>query len=292
MKLLREPLLHFLVIGALLFGIYPLVQQEDAEPLGRQIVVTRGNIERLAKTFRLLWQRPPTEAELNGLIETEIREEIFYRQAIALGLDKDDTIVRRRLAQKAEFLVQDALSVREPTIAELATYLSEHQEKYRVGSRLSFEQIFFDPGQRGGNAERDAREALARLPGDATGQLAIETGDPSLLPPNQREQSEDEIRAIFGREFTDAVLALAPGRWQGPLRSGYGWHLVRVAERREAQLPDLAEIETRVRQDWTDDQRRAADEDSFRRLRSRYDIVIEQDASAETGSAQAAKLKP
>src|ERR1700730_12553341 len=128
MKLLREPLLHFLVIGALLFGIYPLVQQQDAEPLGRQIVVTRGNVERLAQTFRFLWQRPPTAAELNGLIETEIREEIFYRQALALGLDKDDTIVRRRLAQKAEFLVQDALSVREPTTVELAASLNQHLE--------------------------------------------------------------------------------------------------------------------------------------------------------------------
>lgn len=275
-KWLKEPFVHFLLLGALLFGLHALLKQRSPEPAsGQRIEITRGDIDQLRETWRLQWQRPPTAEELRGLIETQIREEVFYREALALGLERNDTIVRRRLAQKFEFLTQDVAALRQPTRDELAAYYAQNAERYRVPTRTSFVQIYFKAGRN--DAERAAQDMLARLRAGKSGKPAVELGDPSLLEFEQSARRDEDIRQMFGQEFAEAVLKLAPGTWQGPLRSAYGWHLVRVAERSEPQLPVLAAVEERVRRDWLDEHRRKTQEDAFKRLRARYEIVVAED---------------
>jgi peptidyl-prolyl cis-trans isomerase C len=287
-KLFREPLLHFLLIGAVLFGLHALLQPRQPEaPSARRIVISQGDIERLRLTWQMQWQRPPTAEEWQGLVEAHIREEVLYREALALGLDRNDTIVRRRLAQKFEFLTQDLAASRPPTDAELASFFEQHRERYRVATRLSFSHVYFNPDRRGPAVERDVQEALARLLA-GTAHEAAELGDPFLLDHELWRRTTGEVEQMFGRAFAEAVVNVVPGTWQGPIASGYGWHLVRVDERAAARLPDLAEVQNQVQRDWADAQRRMANEEVFARVRSRYEVVIQEPATAPPELANAA----
>jgi peptidyl-prolyl cis-trans isomerase C len=288
-KLFREPLLHFLLIGAMLFGLHALLQPRKPEevPSARRIVISQGDLERLRLTWQMQWQRPPTAEEWQGLVEAHIREEVLYREALALGLDRNDTIVRRRLAQKFEFLTQDLAASRPPTDAELASFFEQHRERYRVATRLSFSHVYFNPDRRGPAVERDVQEALARLLA-GTAHEAAELGDPFLLDHELWRRTTGEVEQMFGRAFAEAVVNVVPGTWQGPIASGYGWHLVRVDERAAARLPDLAEVQNQVQRDWADAQRRMANEEVFARVRSRYEVVIQEPATAPPELANAA----
>jgi hypothetical protein len=277
----REPLLHFLLLGAVLFGLYTVLPQgQPAAPSMPRLTVTRGDIAHLHTGWRMQWQRAPTEEELQGLIAAHIREEVLYREALALGLDRDDTIVRRRLAQKFEFLMQDLAAVRQPTDAELAAFFAAQRERYRVPVRLSLAHVYFSANRRGTAAERNAQEALAQLSAATALAPASELGDASLLDFVQENKTEDEIGQLFGSAFADTVLQLTPGVWQGPVASSYGWHLVQVIERTPAWLPELAEVQEQVRRDWADAQHRRTNEEIFQQLRARYDIVVEPTAPA------------
>src|SRR5262245_12825913 len=155
---LREPLLHFLVIGAALFGLYRLVGGAEQGP--REIVVSEAQVEALAQNFSRTWMRPPTAAEVRGLVDDYVKEEIYYREAIALGLDRDDTVIRRRLRQKMEFVSDDVAATREPTEADLAAFLESNAESFADPPSLSFRQVFFSGDKRGAGAQSDARQAL------------------------------------------------------------------------------------------------------------------------------------
>jgi peptidyl-prolyl cis-trans isomerase C len=286
--LCKEPLLHFLLIGAALFGLQALLQPRQLEaPSARRIVISQGDIERLRLIWQMQWQRPPTAEEWQGLLEAHIREEVLYRQALALGLDRDDTIVRRRLAQKFEFLAQDLAASHPPTDAELASFFEQHRERYRLATRLSFSHVYFNPDRRGPAVERDTQDALTRLRAEAA-HGAAELGDPFLLDYELRQKTTDEVEQMFGRAFAEAVVNVAPDTWQGPIASGYGWHLVKVDERTAARLPELAEVKDQVQRDWADVQRRMANEEVFARLRARYEVVIQEPATTPPEVAKAA----
>jgi hypothetical protein len=199
-KLLREPLAHFLLLGAALFGIYALVGDRASDRSG-EIVVTRGQVEQLVLGFSRTWQRPPTQQELKGLVEDYIREEVLYREAVAMGLDRDDTIVRRRMRQKLEFLTEDGASqAAPPTEAELEAYLQQHADHFREQPRLSFEHILFSRQRRGKSAEADARATLARLKGRSGSAIDTEgLGDAFLLPFHYQRSSTEEITQLFER---------------------------------------------------------------------------------------------
>jgi peptidyl-prolyl cis-trans isomerase C len=279
-KLFKEPLLHFLLIGAALFGLQALFQPRQLEaPGARRIVISQGDLERLRLTWQMQWQRPPTVEEWQGLVEAHIREEVLYREALALGLDRDDTIVRRRLAQKLEFLTQDLAASRPPSDAELASFFEQHRERYRVAMRLSFSHVYFNPDRRGPAIEQRVQEALTRLRADTAPEAAADLGDPFLLDHELRQKTTDEVEQMFGRTFAEAVVNVATGTWQGPLASGYGWHLVKVDERTAARLPELAEVQDQVRRDLADAQRRMVNEEVFARVRARYEIVIQEPAT-------------
>jgi peptidyl-prolyl cis-trans isomerase C len=274
-RLLREPLLHFLLIGGVLFAVYGTLNRvRPASAPSTQIEITKGDIEQLRQAWQMQWKRPPTTDELDGLVAGEVRERVLAREAMKLGLDQDDTIVRRRLAQKLEFMLQDVATLPEPTEDELAAYFAKNRTAYAVAARLSFSHIYFSATNRT-DAEQDAKGALQQLRiGNAEG-AATANGDPFLLDVEFQDKPLPEIEQTFGREFSAAVASLATGEWQGPVRSTYGWHLVKVTARKEARTPMLAEVRESVKRDLADAQRRRTNDEVFERLKSQYVIVVQ-----------------
>jgi hypothetical protein len=274
-RLFREPLLHFLLIGGTLFAAHTALNRLRPAPFSSaRIEITEGDTNQLRRAWKMQWKRPPTTDELDGLIAGEIRERILSREAMELGLDQGDTIVRRRLAQKLEFLFHDVATLREPTEDELATYFAKNRTNYIVPARLTVSHIYFSATDRTG-AEADAKSVLHRLrEGYAEGSAAA-LGDPSLLNVELQDKPLPEIEQTFGREFSAAVGALAIGEWQGPVRSTYGWHLVRVTIRKDASVPTLPEVREKVRKDLAEVLRRKANDEVFERLKSRYVIVVQ-----------------
>lgn len=270
--LLREPLIHFFLLGAGIFLLATLVGEEDRVD---KIVVSSGQVESLVETWQRTWQRPPTRVELEGLIEDHIREEVLYREAVAMGLDRDDTIIRRRLRQKMEFFAQDLAEQVEPTESELETYLSHHGEEFQIEPRVSFQQIYLNVERRGAAADQDARTLLSDLKGQSEPVDPALFGDPILLPHDFESLSVSEVARLFGQEFTSRLAEIEPGGWTGPVASGYGLHLVRVGERSPARMPELLEVREAVKRDWQFMRRQELDEEFFRRLRERYTIRVE-----------------
>ena len=280
MKLLREPLFHFLILGAGLFALFGLVGDSEESRTGR-IVVTVGQIQRLTEGWARTWQRPPTQQELNGLVEDFIREEVFYREALAMGLDRDDMIVRRRLRQKLEFLTDDIVSTVEPTEEQLRDHLAENAEQFRVDSSLSFDHVYFNRDRRGDAVTRDAEELLSRLETATSDVDLAALGDPLLLPGEYQQASLSEIAGRFGREFAVQLAELPVGRWVGPVESGYGLHLVLIRERIPGEAPAFEDVREAVEREWGAARRKAAAETFYQGLRERYSVVVEGAATAE-----------
>ena len=266
----REPLVHFLVLGAGIFLLAALVGESDQDQPD-QIVVSVGQIDRLVET----WQRPPTQAELEGLVEDHIREEILYREALAMGLDRDDTIIRRRLRQKMEFLPQYLVEQAEPTDAELRNYLRENPDAFQVEARVSFQHIYLNLERRGAAAEGDTRRLLADLKANGGPVEPAVLSDPILLPYDLESLSESEVAGMFGQEFTSGLAEIEPGGWTGPVISSYGLHLVRVRERLPARMPELSEVRNTVERDWQFMRRQELDDQFFRSLKERYVIEVQ-----------------
>ncbi len=281
---LREPLLHFLLIGGALFAAYAALHGTTT-PASTRIEITKGDADQLRQSWQTQWRRPPTNAELEGLIAGEIRERVLSQEAVKLGLDRDDVIVRRRLAQKLEFLLQDVASLREPTEDELVAYFNENRSAYTEPARLTLTQIYFSATKP--EAEQSARSGLHRLQVEGTEAAAANLGDPSLLDAELRDVPLPEIERTFGSEFSAAAGALAVGQWQGPLRSAYGLHAVKLTARTEARVPTIAEVREKVRKDWSEERRRKANDEVIERLKSRYVIVFPEPDQPST-----AKLRP
>lgn len=276
-NVLREPLLHFVILGGALFALFNWTG-ESAGPEDR-IVVTPGRVEHLAAGFERVWQRPPTQQELQGLIDSHIREEIYYREALALGLDRDDTIVRRRLMQKLEFLTADAAEALDPSDDELRRYLEQHPDSFRLEAQAAFRHVYLNPERHAGNVNEVARRLLERLrAGNVLAEDSAELGDRLMIPAEMASARHGEIERLFGRQFADSVVDAEPGRWTGPIESGYGLHLVYVSERREARMPTLGEVRDLVLREWLNARRQALGEAFYRRLRERYTVVVEPPA--------------
>jgi hypothetical protein len=273
-RLLREPLVHFLAFALIVFGAYHvLAPSGDGGRTGR-IVVTSGKIEQIAARFAQVWQRPPTTQELKGLIDEQVKEEIYVREALALGLDKDDTVIRRRLRQKMELLSDvgdDALS---PTDAELEAYLKAHAEAFAVDPAISFQQVFLNPQRQGGAIDQTAATILENL--QARPETDASTlGDPSLLPAEMPLTSLKSIGHVFGGEFADAIGKAKAGAWTGPIASGFGLHLVRVSERQEGRVPALSDVRDAVIREWSNEKRKELENDQLAALLKRYEVTVE-----------------
>jgi len=280
-KILREPLVHFLAIGAGLFLLFSLLQDRSAETPAR-IVVAAGQVEQLAAQFARTWLRPPTAVELAGLIDDHVRDEVYYREALALGLDKNDPLIRRRLRQKLEFILEDLSSVQEPSDEVLATFLQEQAAKFRFAPRISFRQVYLNPA-RHPDLQSDAEKILAELRLAAPPETL---GDPTLLGTEFQQATPYEIGRHFGDAFARKAVALPPGEdWAGPIYSGLGAHLVRVIERKEGRLPELAEIRPQVEREWLAQHRQRMKKIAYQKLLEGYEVIIEQPPTVENTAA-------
>jgi len=272
MRALREPLLHFFTIGALLFLLFEVVAGTGSRPPDG-IVVAAGDVARLAEGFTRTWQRPPTSDELAGLVSEHVNEEVLYREALALGLDADDTIVRRRLRQKLEFLLDAEISPEDADDAQLEEHLRAHRERFEEPARISFRQVYVSVDRRGAAARHDAEALLARLRASDEGWETA--GDRIALAPAAAGLAGADVASLFGAAFADRVLTLPVGTWQGPIVSGYGLHLVLVSARSEARLPPLAEVRDTVLHDWEASRRAKSNAERLAALRARYDVRVE-----------------
>lgn len=274
-RLLKEPLLHFLLLGALIFGAYGMVSKRSTTEPG-QIVITQGQIENMAAGFTRTWQRPPTPEELTGLVRDRVREEVYCREAIAMGLDKDDTVIRRRLRQKMEFVSDDIAAQTEPTEVELNAYLHAHAEKFRTEARFTFRQVYLNPEKHGARLAGDAAQLLTQLQqGEKEADVAA-MSDSFLLDHDFESASAGEVAKQFGAEFAEKLVKLTIGQWQGPIESGYGVHLVNVSQRTEGHLPAVAEVGETVKREWANARRVEANEAFYQDLLKRYVVTIEK----------------
>ena len=284
--LLREPLLHFLLLGAALFIAHRLVSGRAGDEPGR-IVISQGQIETMKIGFSRTWQRPPTSEELEALIRDRVREEVYYREAMAMGLDRDDTIIRRRLRQKLEFLSDDVTALAEPTDDELAEYLKAHSDVFRVEGRVTFSHVYLSPDKRGDHLDRDAAELLTQLQQEGHADVSA-LGDPFLLERRVEGAATVEIATRFGEAFAAKLAQAAVGQWTGPVESAYGVHFVLVEERTEGRVPALAEVRDAVHREWTNARRLESNEAFFQRLLERYVVTVENEEApdAETKVAR------
>ncbi len=296
-RLLREPLLHFLLLGAALFAAFNLMQPaREPSPSSNEIRLSMDDIAQLALLFQSQWKREPTAAELERLMETRVQTEILYREALAMGLDKDDEIVKRRMAQKMQFLAEDAVP-REPTNAELRAWYEKNAEQFAMPVRVSFRHLYFSPDRRAARARDDAVKALAQIDGqpeDVT--LDASFADPFMFQDYYRDRPPEALAKEFGPQFAQAVVNLPTGSWQGPIESGFGWHLVFVDTAILGRVPDFEEIESDVKTVWLSEQKALAWEKTYREMRAKYTVLLPKppddvsaDAlSADTGAAGSA----
>jgi hypothetical protein len=271
---LREPLVHFLLIGAALFLFFSWTGGSGG-PDSTRIVIGPGQVEHLAVGFARTWRRPPTPPELKGLVDDYVREEMAAREARSMGLDREDTVIRRRLRQKLEFLVEDAAEAVPPTDAELQAWLDAHPESYHLDPQVAFRQVFLSPDRRGDTVEADAQELLQRLESLGPDADVEHMGD-SIMLPNEFELAPVSVAGrMFGAEFSARLADLEPGRWLGPIPSGYGLHVVLVRERIAGRVPGLDDVRDAVARDLLTSRRKEQLETMYERLLEQYDVAID-----------------
>jgi peptidyl-prolyl cis-trans isomerase C len=275
-KWLHEPLLHFLAIGLLLFvGDGMLNPGPERSGNSGRIEVTEGDLRQLEVAWTAQWRRPATAEEMHNLVAARVREEILYREALALGLDKDDTIVKRRLAQKMEFVAEDVSGLREPATEELRGWYAKNGERFALPGRRSFRHLYFSLDKRGERARNGAARVLEQLAGASVdAAVAASLADPFMFQDHYADRTPEQVAGVFGSQFAEALFQLAPGAWQGPVKSGLGWHLVWVTSSAPDRVPVFEEIEGAVRAGWMDEQRVDARRRAFEAMAARYQIIL------------------
>ncbi len=279
--LVREPLVHFLVIGAVLFVTFDL-RQGDSGETENLILISSGQVDQFSAQFERTWIRPPTDAELAALVEGYIRDEVYYREARAMGLDENDGIVRQRMRLKLEFLLEDIAGEASPDDEQLTEFMLRHPDRFQIEPRISFTQVYLNPDKRQDLAA-DSTETLARL----TGGAAPETeGDRLMVDQTHTLASQYRITNVFGTAFAEQLVTLEPNGWIGPIFSGYGAHLVKVTEKQAGRFPQLSEIRDEVARDYSVERRQELKDVAYARLREGYEVIVE---AAGANSDQSAK---
>ena len=273
---LREPLLHFLLIGLVVFALYRMLNPAAVEQENRsRLELTDDDLRQLELGWMAQWRRPPTPEEMRRLVDSKVREEILYREALALGLDQGDTIVKRRMAQKMEFLAEDLSALREPNREELKAWFEKNAQRFTIAGRASFRHLYFSFDRRGEHARDEADRALQKLadqPADAPGASTL--ADPFMFQDYYGDRSPEQVANVFGAKFTRSLFQLEPGSWQGPIESGFGWHLVWVDSMTPARVPAFEEVEPEVKAEWVAEQRAEFKRRAFEAMKARYEIVL------------------
>ncbi len=275
-RLAREPLIHFLLIGVAIFMLYSFTRDVGSESPNR-IVVSKGQQEQLAANFKRTWLRSPTKAELAGLVDNLVREEVFYREAMAMGLDQDDPMVRQRMRMKLEFILED-LSTQAVTDDNLIAFLQKHPDKFRSEAQLSFQQVYLDTNKHK-DIDTFAKSILTRL---SNGVAPDSVGDSTFAPYEYNLTTQRELTRTLGEQFANEAIKLSPGDWVGPIYSAYGAHLLKVSERIEASQPALAEIRELVKREYLVAQKQAQKDLAYQKLRGNYDVIFEPVPSVPT----------
>ncbi|NDR55410.1 peptidyl-prolyl cis-trans isomerase [Aliiruegeria sabulilitoris] len=277
MRILREPLFHFFLLGLLLFGWFFWLNPADPnDAASDRIVIDVQDIARLTAQFEATWRRPPTEAELQGLLDSLVREEVLVREAQLLGLDQGDGAIRNRLAQKMTFLTTSVAQSIEPDDEVLRAYMDQNQERFAFPPRVSFEQILLKP-------EEEAGDVLAAL---NTGADPTQLGAATLLPAEIPLSIAASVDGLLGRGTFEQLAELPEGRWSGPVQSGYGLHVVRLTGREPGALPPFDEIRDRVLQDWRSKQSEELTAAQLKSLKSKYEIVLPEPLATTEGASQ------
>ena len=285
----KEPLLYFIIAGGALFALFEFIAEQSDSGSGaiKEIVISEGRMQAMALGFNKVWQRSPSTVELNGLVESFIREEILYREALAMGLDRDDPIVRRRMSQKIEFISEDLVALREPQRSELQAFMNSDPKAYKQATRFSFKQIYLNPNTSGSNIGARASNLLKQL---RTRDIdPSETGDPLMLNHEYINATEKDISRALGAQFLQELGKTKMGSWQGPVSSGFGLHLVNISDRQVGVVPDLDEVRELVVRDWTANQRKQANETYYAALRRGYTVTRAKSASQITPSVAEVK---
>ena len=271
LRLVKDPLVHFLLLGGLIFLVFVWRgESDDTDPY--RIVIGDDEVQSMWRAVAFLHGHPPTREEMWGMLEPSIKEEILYREALALGLDENDAQVRARLVEKMLFLTQDIVEPVAPTDAELTAFFHAHPERFLRPATISFEQVFFSRSRHGSQLEADAGAALLQLREGGTDSVV---GDDLLLDERYERAEFGAIARAFGEQFADAMFVLQPDDlWQGPVRSDYGLHVVRVSGLTEAYPPSLDEVRAEVTAAVIARRRSEVNEAEYRKLRDRYEIVV------------------
>jgi hypothetical protein len=276
LRLLKDPLVHFLLIGAALFGVS--AWRGEIIRAGRErITITAEQVSKARNTAALAQGRELSPAESNDLVESMVREEVLYREALTLGLDKNDDEVRRRLVEKMNYLTQD-LADPASSPDELRAFYTASPDLFTVPPLVSFDQVFFSPNERGDKLQADAVAGLAAL---RASKPPDQVGDHTPLRAAYDDAPRDQIRVLFGDAMAEALFTLPPGDWAGPYRSDFGLHLVRLRSRTEARLPPYDEIAARVAEELGAKRRREANEAAYRKLRANYNVIVETPAAVQ-----------
>jgi len=282
-RLVREPLVHFAVIGGALFLIGSLHAPAGA-PGRHDIVITEGDIDQMLIAWQAQGLPQPSPDAIRGMVEAKVREEVLYREAIAMGLDQDDIIVKRRLAQKMDFLAEDLSTLQDPTADDLHAWFKAHQEDFVPPPRISFHHIYYSSDRRGKDAEGAAAQAVASV-------AVPQEGDRFMFQNSYAERTEADIATIFGPAFAHDLFKAEPGRWAGPIESGYGWHAVFVESRTVPKAPSFEEVEDEVKAAWLEARRAEFRNEAYRVMREKYKVILPT-FSEEATSAKAETPKP
>lgn len=277
-SLLREPLIHFLFIGAALFLLFE-VFDDPADPQSSRIVISNGQIEYLKASYARTRQRSPTKQELQGLIDGYVREEIFYREALALGLDKNDTVIRRRLKQKLEIMSDDLVGIMVPSDEQLQEFIETHAERFRIEPQIAFRHVYLDVYQRGNAVMDEAARLLTILSDKRSKSDSDILGDSLMLPKSFNLSPVGEIAKMFGKPFILELINSKPGQWTGPVQSGYGLHLILVTEHIAGRLPPLDEIREAVEWEWSAAHKKELKENIYNEFRGKYTVDFEPPAN-------------
>lgn len=284
-RFFREPLVQFLLLGLVIFGSYRLLHPESGS--GRyQIRLTEDDLAQMQVAV-LAQERPaPTPEQMKSLIEERVKQEVLYREAVAMGLDQGDEIVKRRMVQKMEFLAEDLSDMKEPTEADLRAYFDQHHDEFLTAGRITFRHLYFSPDDRGSQALGGAAAAAKRLAGKPPEwRGAARLGDPFMFQDRYADRSPQQVAAVFGGGFARAVFSLSPGIWSGPVESGLGWHLVAVEELRPPEVPSFESVEPDVKMAWIAARRTEYQKESYAAMRAKYTVELPNGVNLDSVSA-------
>ncbi|MBB2753294.1 UNVERIFIED_ORG: hypothetical protein GGI57_004004 [Rhizobium aethiopicum] len=275
-RLLSEPLLHFVVVGVVLFGGYRLFTPAPEEVVDQQkITLTKDDVRQLAVTWLAQGRPTPTPNEMRSLMDQRVTEEILFREAVSLGLDRDDEIIKRRLAQKMDFLAADLATLDEPDSAQLKEWYAKRSDRFALSPHLSFRHLYFSFDKRGGAAREAAEAALPSVSGKAVdGAEVASVADPFMFRNYYGDATPEQMAKEFGPDFANALFTLKPGSWQGPVQSGYGWHLIWIDSIEPGRVPAFEEVAPAVKSAWLDERYVEVKNNALREMRSRYVVSL------------------